>query len=102
LGHGNAVACVLQRSRRLQDLLRFFVAERIACGDRPVPQQRLAEEVLGTMPDEESGTTVVRARLSCGCIMEKMVPNDRLVPGRDGKRALTGKYPCTTHRGGRR
>jgi hypothetical protein len=63
---------------------------------------QVAEEVLGTMPDEESGTTVVRARLSCGCIMEKMVPNDRLVPGRDGKRALTGKYPCNTHRGGRR
>jgi hypothetical protein len=51
LGHGNAVACVLQRSRRLQDLLRFFVEERIAYGDRPVPQQRLAEEVLGKEAD---------------------------------------------------
>jgi hypothetical protein len=51
LGHGNAVACVLQRSRRLQDLLRFFVEERIAYGDRPVPQQRLAEEVLGKGAD---------------------------------------------------
>lgn len=61
-----------------------------------------AEELLGTMPDEESGTTVVRARLSCGCIMEKMVANHLLVPGRDGKRALAGKYPCSVHRGGGR
>jgi hypothetical protein len=51
LGHGNAVACVLQRSRRLQNLLRFFVEERIAYGDRPVPQQRLTEEVLGKEAD---------------------------------------------------
>lgn len=61
-----------------------------------------AEEVLGTMPDEESGTTVVRARLSCGCLLEKMVPNDRLVSTRDGKRQLTGKYPCTAHGSPRR
>jgi hypothetical protein len=60
-----------------------------------------AEEILGTMPDEESGTTVVRARLQCGCIMEKMVPNDRLIATRDGKRMLVGKYPCTSHRGRR-
>jgi hypothetical protein len=60
-----------------------------------------AEEVLGTMPDEESGTTVVRARLSCGCLLEKMVPNDRLLM-RDGKLTLVGKYPCNTHRGGGR
>lgn len=59
-----------------------------------------AEEVLGTMPDEESGTTVVRARLQCGCIMEKMVPNNRLETTREGKRVLVGKYPCSTHRGG--
>ncbi len=56
-----------------------------------------AEEVLGTMADEESGSTVVRARLACGCIMEKMVPNDRLVPTREGKRLLVGKYPCMSH-----
>lgn len=41
----------LQRSRRLQDLLRFFVEERIAYGVWPVPQQRLAEEVLGKEAD---------------------------------------------------
>lgn len=57
----------------------------------------VAEEVLGYMPDEESGTIVVRARLACGCIMEKMVPNDRVVATREGKRMLTGKYPCTSH-----
>ena len=57
----------------------------------------VAEEVLGYMPDEESGTTVVRARLACGCIMEKMVPNDRIVSTREGKRQLMGKYPCTSH-----
>lgn len=57
-----------------------------------------AEEILGTMPDEESGTTVVRARLACGCIMEKMVANDKIVSSRDGKRSLTGKYPCASHR----
>lgn len=62
----------------------------------------LAEEVLGTMPDEESGTTVVRARLTCGCIMEKMVPADRLIATREGKRQLVGKYPCSSHGGGRR
>ena len=61
-----------------------------------------AEELLGTMPDEESGTVVVRARLSCGCIMEKMVPGDRIVAAADGKRMLVGKYPCGVHRGGRR
>lgn len=63
-----------------------------------------AEEILGTMPDEESGTTVVRARLACGCIMEKMVANDKIVSSRDGKRTLVGKYPCASHRsgGGRR
>lgn len=54
------------------------------------------------MPDEESGTTVVRARLSCGCIMEKMVPNSHIVASRDGKKTLVGKYPCASHRGGRR
>jgi hypothetical protein len=57
----------------------------------------VAEEVLGYMPDEESGTTVVRARLACGCIMEKMVPNDKIVSTREGKRQLVGKYPCTSH-----
>jgi hypothetical protein len=62
--------------------------------------EHAAEEILGTMPDEESGTTVVRARLACGCIMEKMVPNARLVSTKDGKRTLVGKYPCSTHRGG--
>ena len=61
-----------------------------------------AEEVLGTMPDDESGTTVVRARLACGCIMEKMVPTDRLVATREGKPQLVGKYPCSSHSGGRR
>jgi len=61
-----------------------------------------AEELLGTMPDEESGTVVVRARLSCGCIMEKMVPGDRIVAAADGKRMLVGKYTCGVHRGGRR
>lgn len=60
-----------------------------------------AEEVLGTMPDDESNSTVVRARLACGCIMEKMVPN-HLLQNREGKRVLAGKYPCTTHRGGGR
>jgi hypothetical protein len=54
------------------------------------------------MPDEESGTVVVRARLECGCIMEKMVPNDRLVANREGRQMLVGKYPCASHRGGRR
>ncbi len=66
-----------------------------------MPNGFTAEEVLGTMPDEESGNTVVRARLSCGCIIEKMVPNDRLVSTREGKRMLTGKYPCASHRGRR-
>ena len=66
-----------------------------------MPAAFTAEEILGTMPDEESGTTVVRARLACGCIMEKMVSNDRLVATREGKRLLTGKYPCAAH-GGRR
>ena len=60
-----------------------------------------AEEVLGTMPDEESGTTVVRARLACGCIMEKMVPNHLLGTTREGKRILSGKFPCASHRGRR-
>jgi hypothetical protein len=60
-----------------------------------------AEELLGTMPDDESGTTVVRARLACGCIMEKMVQN-HLIQTREGKRVLAGKYPCTMHRGGGR
>jgi hypothetical protein len=62
-----------------------------------MPAAFAAEEVLGIMPDDESGTTVVRARLACGCIMEKMVPADRLVPTREGKRQLIGKFPCTSH-----
>jgi hypothetical protein len=62
-----------------------------------MPAAFSAEEVLGTMPDDESGMTVVRARLACGCITEKMVPADRLVATREGKRQLVGKYPCTSH-----
>jgi hypothetical protein len=46
-----ATSTLLQRSRRPQDRLRFFVEERIAYGDRPVSQQRLAEEVLGENAD---------------------------------------------------
>jgi hypothetical protein len=46
-----ATSTLLQRSRRPQDRLRFFVEERIAYGDRPVSQQRLAEEVLGEKAD---------------------------------------------------
>lgn len=61
-----------------------------------------AEEILGTMADEESGTTVVRARLTCGCIMEKMVPNEKIVLSKEGTRSLAGKYPCASHRGGGR
>ena len=57
-----------------------------------------AKELLGTMPDEESGSVVVRARLECGCIMEKMVPMDRVQKTREGTQTLQGKYPCTQHR----
>lgn len=60
------------------------------------------EELLGTMMDEESGSTVVRARLQCGCIIEKMVPSERVVATREGTRSLTGKYACTTHVGASR
>lgn len=37
----------LRRAGTLCELLKFFVEERIAFGDRPVTQRRLAEEVLG-------------------------------------------------------
>lgn len=62
----------------------------------------MAEELLGTMSDEESGSTVVRARLTCGCIMEKMVPNEKIVLSKEGVRSLAGKYPCASHRGVKR
>ena len=76
---------------------------RRACWDvAKMATAHAAEELLGTMPDEESGSVVVRARLACGCIMEKMVPGDRIVAGVDGKRILVGKYPCGVHRGGGR
>jgi hypothetical protein len=65
-------------------------------------RDHVAEEILGTMPDEESGRTVVRARLDCGCILEKMVANQDIVAGPDGRRTLRGKWPCDIHRGGGR
>jgi hypothetical protein len=37
----------LRRAGTLSELLKFFVEERIAFGDRPITQRRLAEEVLG-------------------------------------------------------
>ena len=37
----------LRRAAKLRQMLSFFVEERIAFGDRPVSQRRLAEEVLG-------------------------------------------------------
>ena len=77
-------------------------AERASGETTQMATAHAAEELLGTMPDEESGSVVVRARLDCGCIMEKMVPKDRVVAGVDGRRVLVGKYPCGVHRGGRR
>ena len=66
-------------------------------------RDHVAEEILGTMPDEESGRTVVRARLDCGCILEKMVAAQDIVVGADGRKALRGRWPCQIHRGtGRR
>ena len=44
-------------------------------------KDHVAEEILGTMPAEESGRTVVRARLDCGCILEKMVAGHDIVVG---------------------
>lgn len=35
------------RAARLREILIFFVEERIAFGDRPISQRRVAEEVLG-------------------------------------------------------
>ncbi len=57
-----------------------------------------AKEVLGTMPDEESGSMVVRAKLECGCIIEKMVPMHHVQTNREGRQVLQGKYPCSQHR----
>jgi hypothetical protein len=65
-------------------------------------KDHVAEELLGTMPDEESGRTVVRARLDCGCILEKMVANHDIISGPDGRRTLRGRWPCQIHRGGGR
>jgi hypothetical protein len=65
-------------------------------------RDHVAEEILGTMTDEESGRIVVRARLDCGCILEKMVASQEIVAGPDGRRTLRGKWQCNIHRGGGR
>lgn len=41
----------LRRAAKLREMLSFFVEERIAFGDRPISQRRLAEEVLGKDAD---------------------------------------------------
>ena len=61
----------MRRSQRLQDLLRFFVEERIAFGDRPVPQRRLAEEVLGK-EDDFSPTSNAHVRIYLRRLRERI------------------------------
>lgn len=52
----------LLRAEKLRALLAFFVEEWIAYGDRPISQQRLAEEVLG-QPREADGIQNAQARI---------------------------------------
>lgn len=52
----------LLRAEKLRALLAFFVEEWITFGDRPISQQRLAEEVLG-QPREADGIPNAQARI---------------------------------------
>jgi hypothetical protein len=52
----------LLRAEKLRALLAFIVEEWIAYGDRPISQQRLAEEVLG-QPREADGIPNAQARI---------------------------------------
>lgn len=61
----------LRRATKLRALLKFFVEERVAYGDRPVSQRRLAEEVL----DREegfSGTTNAHVRIYLRRLRQRM------------------------------
>lgn len=52
----------LRRAGKLRALLMFLVEEWIAYGDRPISQQRLAEEALG-QPREADGIPNAQARI---------------------------------------
>ena len=57
----------LRRAEKLRQLLQFFVEERIAFGDRPISQRRLAEEVFakdaGFSPSSNAHVRIYLRRL---------------------------------------
>jgi hypothetical protein len=61
----------LRRAGKLRALLVFFVEEWIAYGDRPISQQRLAEDVLG-QPREADGIPNAQARIYLWRLRERI------------------------------
>lgn len=52
-----------------------------------------ATKILADAPADE-GRRAVRLQLTCGCVYEGVIAEDRLLHTVDGQQIAVGKYPC--------